>query len=233
MNAPQEKTRALYHLEDFHDEPSVQRGLARKISELYEQGKIQAVFCENCVASPKPLDASFFINPNTYLRFLPWEKIPVYGAENRAMHEQHTEVTKKLYTTRKTLAVIKAKISEKEKKLETGIGELSDIVAMNKLSNDLKVIGQEFSQLMSEEARIRETRTNFIVNYATYFSNKNGYDNIALVCGKEHDEAIRARSEQLGFSYKSIAFQMLEPNHAINEAFLKKLFEKKEPAEKV
>jgi len=232
MNASQEKTRTLYHLEDFHDEPSVQQGLARKISELYEQEKIQAVFCENYEASPTLLDASFFINSNTYLRFLPWEKIPIYGAESKELHKKHTDITQKLYATRKTRAVIRAKISEKQRKADAGTAEVSDILELQSLmDNGLKAIAQEYEQLIVDETIALISRTNYLVDYAVNVSNKNGYDNIALVCGREHDEAIRARSEQIGFSYIAIAFQTPEPSQASNEAFLKKLFEKKEPTE--
>jgi hypothetical protein len=229
MNASQEKNRTLYHLEDLHDEPSIQEGLAHKIKELHQQGKIQAVFCENYKANPEPIDSSLSQKSNNYLSYLAGEQMPIYGAENQELHKKHIDITQRLYATRKTRAIIRAQISEKERKADAGTAEISDILELQCLVNsDLKAVVLECEALIVLEAIALVSRTNHLVNYAVEISNQCGYDNIALVCGREHREAIRERSEQLGFSYKPVMFPMPETSQAGNEAFLRKLFKNKE-----
>jgi hypothetical protein len=214
----------LYHLEDIHGVPRVQQDLAVKILEMYEQRRIGAVFCENISKTDYPVSLESVLDYTRFLRFLRGAGIPVYGAEDPELHQEHFRIMQQMYyihkktltsglTTEKIDRIIKNSSSYTSK-------ELDRIISM------LDRINSTMQSLLQENQKYTALRSYYMVDHAVKMALEQGYADIALVSGGEHGKTIEERTKEHGFKYINMPakYGKIPPEYSMQAA--RKLFDK-------
>ncbi len=188
--------KTIYHLQDRHnpvnDKPTeVQEHIGKCIVELFSKETIQAVFCENIRESTEPLSIEWLAQnvPGRYFGFLTGTNIPLYGAEN-------PELSKKHMTTVKEMAQILAdKISElRAVRPNDSATEILCDLDESYISHKLITLYLDFGKMIEERSR-------YIINHAVDVSMRNGYEQIAVVCGRLHTQSLKMQARSKNYSF--------------------------------
>ncbi len=205
----------IIHIEDVHPLEDVQKGIVRNILELYDKKRIEAVFCEGVWETDEPIEpkelysalTSKFKHAIHYLCAYAIKNhmyLPIYGADNEELHELSSINLKKReqlkVKTNQFLDQIdemtppdigNPKAEELERVLEIYEKELPPIIQeKNLLENEIK---------LADQLRIYNMAFHIVKT-----SERAGYKDVALTCGRLHRAELKAFSKILNYEYRRV-----------------------------